>query len=125
MTRVFLPPEPNMIPPTEWNDIRLRQLLRYTLWSQRELAERLGVAIRAVEYWVSGHKTPRAHHRRLLDQIGLDTGFSTVEARMNERYGPMTYQPKGRQMPRVEWEKRRRIRWNRAITDDLPIGVSS
>jgi hypothetical protein len=117
MTRVLLPPKPDTAPPGHWNEQRIRRLLRYTLWPQRKLAERVGVVTRAVEYWAVGTKTPKAQYRRMLDRIAEETGFFVAE----RRSPPMEYARKGETTRRWLFRKDRR---RKGVYADLPWDAS-
>ena len=48
---------------------RLRDHRERLNLSQRELAQRLGVSVRAIQTWESGKAIPLPRHRRLLERF--------------------------------------------------------
>lgn len=55
--------------PTENSAERVKRRRSELGLTQSELAERLGVDIRAVQYWERGEKNPRASILKLLDTL--------------------------------------------------------
>ena len=59
---------------------QIREALKRRGWSQRELAERLGVSIATASYWVNGQKEPDFAHRIDLAQVlGIPFEFIVPE----------------------------------------------
>jgi DNA-binding XRE family transcriptional regulator len=58
--------------------VTIRELRERKGWTQRRLAQELGVSSQAVLYWESGQKTPTVPHLRALARA-LDTTMDAVE----------------------------------------------
>ena len=94
MPRFLLPPEPSP-PPSDWSEIRIRQLLQFLTWPLGRLAKELGISGRALDYWIGKDQVkPGAHHRRLLDHLAERSGFLVAE---KKSIRGMAYWPRGSQ----------------------------